>query len=285
MMSRKFTAGIAALAMMLAGGAARAEAQAATGNAAPIRVLVITATQGFRHTESINASLEVLKALEPKGEFSFQFSNDVSPINAQSLANFDVLFLNNATLRAAPANPADTAAVREHRTARVPDALTIEQQKAMVDFVRSGKGLASVHSGVDANYGWPEYREMVGGGLFKGHPWTQPAKINVEDKANPAVSHFGDSFQIRDEMYVLDANPRATSHVILSLDMPSVGEPAGSQDHPTAFIRRYGQGRVFVTLLGHFGDNWQRQDFVQHVLQGLRIAAGRVPADFTPGNK
>jgi type 1 glutamine amidotransferase len=251
-------------------------------NAAPIRVLVITATQGFRHTESIDASLEVLKAIEPSTEFKFEFHNDVSAINAQSLANFDVLFLDNSTLRAAPANPSDTAEVRLHRTARVPDALTLDQQKAMLDFVRSGHGLASVHSGIDANYGWPEFREMMGGGLFEGHPWTQPGRLNVEDRKNPAVSHFGDGFWIRDEMYVLDENPRPNSHVLLSLDMPSLGEPAGSQDHPMAFERRYGQGRVFVTVLGHFGDNWRRPDFLQHVLQGLRIAAGRLPADFTP---
>jgi len=40
---------------------------------------------------------------------------------------------------------------------------------------------------------------------------------------------------------------------------------------------------VFATLLGHFGDVWHRPDFLQHVLTGLRIAAGTVPADFTPG--
>jgi type 1 glutamine amidotransferase len=251
--------------------------------AAPIRVLVITATHGFRHTESIDASLEVLKAIEPSTEFQFQFSNDASAINAQTLAGVDVLFLDNSTLRAAPADPSDTAQVRLHQTARVAAPLTLAQQKAMVDFVRSGKGLASVHSGIDANYGWPEFREMMGGGLFRGHPWTQPGRIDVEDRANPAVSHFGDGFWIRDEMYVLDENPRPNSHVLLSLDMPSLGEPAGSQDHPMAFERRYGQGRVFVTVLGHFGDNWHRPDFVQMVLQGLRIAAGRLPADFTAG--
>jgi type 1 glutamine amidotransferase len=251
--------------------------------ARPIRVLAITASHGFRHTESIDASIEVLKALEPSTEFKFDFQNDASAISAASLANYDVLFLDNATLRAAPANPSDTAEVRLHRTARVPNALTLAQQKAMVDFVRSGHGLASVHSGIDANYGWAEFREMIGGGLFEGHPWTQPGRLVVEDRKNPSVTQFGDGFWQREEMYVLDQNPRATSHVLLSLDMPSVGEPAGSQDHPMSFERRYGQGRVFVTVLGHFGDNWHRPDFVQHVLQGLRIAAGRLPADFEPG--
>ena len=160
--------------------------------------------------------------------------------------------------------------------------LSLEQQQAMVAFVRSGKGLMTIHSGIDANYGWAEFREMVGGGLFRAHPWTRPAQINVEDPSNAAVSHFGQSFNLREEVYTLDVNPRPNVHVLLSLDLPSVGEAAGSQDHPIAFVKKYGEGRVFSTVLGHFGDNWQRPDFVQHVMQGLRIAAGTVPADFTP---
>ena len=248
----------------------------------PIRVLAVSASHGFRHTESIEASKPVLKGLEWANEFRFTFTDDAALINARTLANYDVLLLNNATLRAAPANPQDTAAVNAHRTANVPVPLSLEQQQAMAAFVRSGKGLMTIHSGIDANYGWQEFRDMVGGGLFRAHPWTRPAQINVEDPQNAAVSHFGQSFNLREEVYVLDQNPRPNVRVLLSLDLPSVGEAAGSQDHPIAFIKKHGEGRVFSTVLGHFGDNWRRPDFVQHVLQGLRIAAGTVPADFTP---
>jgi glucose/arabinose dehydrogenase len=126
---------------------------------------------------------------------------------------------------------------------------------------------------------------MVGGGLFEKHPWTQSVRINVEDRTNPATSHLGDSFWVRDEIYVLDQNPRWNSHVLLSLDMPSVGETTGHgdatrDDYPISWIRPYGQGRVFVTKLGHFADVWHNPGFLQHLLVGLREAAGTVPADF-----
>ena len=51
----------------------------------------------------------------------------------------------------------------------------------MLDFVRGGKGLVVTHSGVDAFYGSKGYREMIGGGLFKAHPWTQLVRVKVED--------------------------------------------------------------------------------------------------------
>lgn len=251
--------------------------------APPIRVLVVTATHGFRHTEGIEASRAFLRGVGGE-DFQFDLTEDLSDLNATRLAGYDVLFLNNATLRIAPADPSDSASVAATRPGRrgVTHPITSEQQRAIRDFVRSGKGLAVTHSGVDALYGWDEYREMVGGGLFARHPWTQEVQINVEDRTNPAVTHFGDSFRLRDEIYVLDQNPRANAHVLMSLDLPSTGAAAGSADHPISWIRRHGEGRVFVTVLGHFGDVWKTPGYQQHVLQGIRIAAGRLPADFNP---
>jgi glucose/arabinose dehydrogenase len=67
--------------------------------------------------------------------------------------------------------------------------------------------------------------------------------------------------------------------------MSSVGvteEPADQErnDYPISWIRKYEGGRVFVTKLGHFPEVWQNPAYITHVLQGLRIAAGRLEADF-----
>ena len=264
----------------------------------PIKVLVVTATHGFRHTEAIDASREVLPELARTTEFTFDFADTAGAINAANLARYDVLFLDNATLRGAPADTTEAARAAVRAGPRPPkDPLTLEQQRALDAWVRAGHGVALAHSGLDAMYGSASYREMVGGGLFEMHPWIEPVHFNVEDRNNAATKPFGSGVWIRDEIYVLDVSPRATSHVLLSLDKPSAGEPnvpSGNQpvrvtpgvarsDHPTSWVRKHGDGRVFATLLGHFGDVWHRPDFLQHLLTGLRIAAGTVPADFTPG--
>ena len=162
--------------------------------------------------------------------------------------------------------------------------VTAEQQQAILDFVKSGKGVAVAHAGLDAFYDWPEYREMVGGGLFESHPWTQQVDITIEEK-NPATEHFDSSFSIHDEIYVLDENPRWNSRVLLSLDMNSVDaeDPAGiaRNDYPISWMRTYGDGNVFATKLGHFPDVWTNPDYLTHLLQGMRMAAGRIEADFS----
>ena len=84
----------------------------------------------------------------------------------------------------------------------------------------------------------------------------------------------------KEEYYYLDRNPRPVSHVLMSLDLTSVNDTTKT-DHPLAFIKKYGAGRVYVNVLGHFGDTWKRDDYLTSILQGVRIAAGRVPADFS----
>ena len=250
---------------------------------APIRVLVITATQGFRHTDGINASIERLKAVEPTSGMHFDFTEDPGTLNAANLAKYDVLFINNATLRIAlPPNPdsATRAAARWPKTGDIPGAITRDQLDAITSFVRDGKGLVAVHSATDALYGSADYREMVGGGLFRAHPFTREARVIIEDPKNPAVANMAPSVMFKEEYYYLDVNPRPTSHVLAHLDLTSVNDTTRT-DHPSTFIRRYGRGRVYVNLLGHFGDTWRRDDYLEGILQGIRIAAGTVSADFS----
>ncbi len=258
-------------------------ASAAAVSNAPIKVLVVTATQGFRHTEGINASKVALTAAEPGSGITFDWTEDLTQLSAANLAKYDVLFMNSSTLRIAPENPADPASVALTKAGRTPIANPInkDQQEAIASFVRNGKGLVAVHAGVDAMYGWEEYRTMVGGGLFLAHPYTREARSTIEDQKNPTVSHYGPSVSYREEYYYLDKNPRPTSHVLSSLDLTSVNDTTKT-DHPNIYIRQHGKGRVYVNLLGHFATTWQRQDFVTGVLQGIRVAAGRVPANFKP---
>ena len=256
--------------------------QSRTTPAAPIRVLVVTATQDFRHGEAITASIERLRQAEASAGMHFDFTEDPAALTAQNLANYDVLFLDNSTLRIAVDNPTDSVATAAARWPRrgVAQPITRDQQQAIASFVRGGRGLVAIHSAVDALYGSADYREMVGGGLFHHHPYTREARVTVEDRSNAAVSHLGPSVLFREEYYYLDVDPRATSHVLMSLDLASVGDTTRT-DHPVAFIRQYGTGRVFVNLLGHFAETWRRQDYLDSVLQGIRIAAGRIPADFS----
>ena len=351
----------------------------APAGADPIQVLMVTATNGFRHGPAIEAAKSVMKELEETTEFQFDITEDLSALNAENLEKYDLLFFNNATLRMESALEEQAANTtgevwslsleteqgamngelvlgeageegtisfeansgtselqnveREGSTlsftfdggqyGEIPGEITLEgdqlegdltvegnemtltgsrneasastasesglsedQLQAVLNFVRDGKGFIGTHAAADALYESEEYRELLGGGLFEAHPWTQSVGIKVEDEGNPAVSHFDDTFYIRDEIYVLDENPRWNSDVMASLDMNSVGVIQGPadatrNDYPVAWMRTYGDGKVFYTKLGHFPDVWRTPGYLTHLLQGMRATAGRVQADFS----
>ena len=256
---------------------------------APVRVLMVTTTHGFRHTYGIEGAVALMRELEKTTEFRVDTTENLANLNTANLAKYDLLFFANSTLRIAPKDTTQAAlrAVRV-RSATAPS-VSPEQQRAVIDFVKGGKGVVVAHAGLDAAYGWDDYREMVGGGLFESHPWTKHLRVVNEQPKSASTSQFGDGFWIREEFYILDKSPRATSNVLLSLDNTSLGAPnmgklpaPENSDHPVSWTRTYGKGRVFATILGHFRDTWQRPEFVQHLLTGMRIAAGRETGNPVP---
>ena len=99
-------------------------------------------------------------------------------INADTLKNFDaVLFFTTG-------DPCQTP----------------EEMKALLDYVKSGKGFLGTHCATDTLYDLTEYGDMIGA-YFDGHPWHEKTKIVVEDPTNPIVQGLGDSFEITDELY------------------------------------------------------------------------------------
>ncbi len=166
------------------------------------------------------------------------------------------------------------------------ETLDLNHVGAILSFLEQGRGVAVAHAGLDALYYSEEYREMVGGGLFDSHPWTQSVRVSVENPNTPATHHLGDDFWVHEEIYALDVNPRWNSKVLLSLDTETVEltqSVAGPErnDYPLSWIRTHNNGRVFVTSLGHFADTWKTPAFVDHVVQGLRMVAGRTDVDFS----
>src|SRR5437867_2958615 len=138
--------------------------------AGSIRVLMLTATAGFRH-DSIATARQVMASLATtSGEFMVTPTEDLSTISSASLASYHVICfaLTSGEL-----------------------ALTADQKTALLDFVSRGGGFLGVHSATDTLYQWPDYGRLVGA-YFQDHPWTQQATVVVEDSSHPATAGLGE---------------------------------------------------------------------------------------------
>jgi uncharacterized protein len=231
----------------------------------PRRILYVTATYGFRHSGSIDASIQVMQDLAAEsGAFEVVNTEDVSQINADNLSNFDAVYF--------------------FTSGELP--LSDQQKADLLDFIRQGKGFGGSHSATDTLYTWPEYGDMIGG-IFDGHPWTQVAGVNVEDPDNQIVQHMAPAFQTQEEFYQFRAFSRDNVRVLLSLDTTSVdltadGVNRTDGDFALAWIRRYGEGRVFYSAFGHFEDSFRLPMFRTTLMNALLWLTGQIDVDATP---
>jgi len=148
--------------------------------------------------------------------------------------------------------------------------LSPEQTKGLLEAVRSGVGLAGVHGGMgDAFRGNTLYEWMVGG-HFAGHPHVGDYTVRVKDFASPITRGVPGIFEYQSEQYYLLVDPAV--HVLADSQYVHEGRACTM---PVAWIKTWGQGRVFYNALGHHPDEFTRfPAALTLTTQGVLWAAG-----------
>ncbi len=221
----------------------------------PKKLLVVTVTKGFRHS-SIGTAEKTLQALAAKtGDFTVDYvRNDqdmAEKMTMASLAKYDGVIFANTT-----------------------GELPLPDKNGFLKWIESGKAFVGMHSASDTFRGHSPldpYVVMLGAEFL-----THGAQVTVEninqDPAHPACKHFGPTFKVHDEIYIMNGFKRPTVHGLLTLDKhPNSGAPG---DYPVAWCKKHGKGRVFYTSLGHREDVWESEPYQKHITGGIRWALG-----------
>lgn len=241
----------------------------------PRKVLIINQCEGFPHS-SIPCGAKAFEIMGRKtGAFTAVAVDDFSILEKPEFDTFDLIIMNNTTVRLPLLNIDDEA--RE-----------AVAQKRFLDFVRNGKGLVGVHAATDCLYKWPEYGELIGG-FFSGHPWSEDVRIKLDDPGHPLLAAFnGQDFNVGDEIYQFrDPYSREKLRVLLSLDVEKInmdkkGIQREDKDFAVAWIHEYGKGRMFYFSLGHREEIFWNPQVMQCYLDGIQYALGDLPMDATP---
>jgi uncharacterized protein len=254
------------------------------------RVLVYSGTQAFRHG-SIAHGNPIIKALADKtGAFTVDFTEDPGLITPRNLEKYDIILFNSPSgMRTGTTDwPATTCQTTMVLCDRAP--FTPEQREAFIDWIGCGGGFVGLHQAMDAWHDWPEWDELVGM-VFLSHHANAEAEIFVTG-GHPAAAAFGEvghKFNLRDEFYTYAAG---NGPMDLSSDVePLVGigqftDPnvERNQGHaygdrqPMAWLSTFrGQNRTFMSNLGHNNTTWDKPEFQQHLVEGIRHVAGQRP--------
>ncbi len=233
--------------------------QSVNNNSKSLKIIVFSKTIGYRH-EAIPTGIATLKELASLNRWEIFATEDSTVFSANNLQKFDLIIFLCAGKHI----------------------LSENEQKAIEQFVESGKGLLEIHSGW-AEPDWKWYHKALGAD-YLGHPPVYKAKVIIEDMKNPAMQCFKDSvWEIEDEWHSFKPSPRNDVHVLARLDENSYnvddnpwfkGVSLRMGDHPIVWWKKMGKGIVFSSEFGHTLKIYSDPLYRKHIEGAIKWTAG-----------
>ncbi|MFN8354428.1 MAG: PVC-type heme-binding CxxCH protein [Spirosomataceae bacterium] len=200
------------------------------------------------HHRPIERVPMAMSALGPKG-INFTYSDNLNSLNKKYLDLFDAVLLY--------ANW---------------DSIPPPQEKALIDYVASGKGLIAVHCASYCFRNSPELVKMMGGQFWR-HTWDTIRPIWTRPD-HPAIMGT-QAFKTLDETY-LHSKLQADNLVLTEREIQpdQYKDKPNQKTEPYTWVRTHGQGRVFYTAYGHDENTWGQPGFMALLEKGIHWAVG-----------
>lgn len=154
--------------------------------------------------------------------------------------------------------------------------LSDKAERRLLDAVAAGTGLAGWH-GMAASFRASLPYGLVLGASFLEHPGGEgvevPYEVRIADREHE-ITQGVDDFEVASEQYYMQVDPAV--HVLATTTF--TGEHLPWLDGvvmPVAFAKRWGEGRVFYSAVGHLPKDLQIPEHERMLRQGLAWAARR----------
>ena len=147
-----------------------------------------------------------------------------------------------------------------------------EESANLSAVVRDGVGLAGFHGGMcDAFRESVEYQFMTGG-QWVAHPGgVIDFRINISKPQDPVVAGLSD-FDYHSEQYYMHVDP-SNSVLATTVFDGSIHSWIEGTVMPVVWTRKWGEGRVFYSALGHAPEEFDVPEMCEITRRGLLWAA------------
>jgi type 1 glutamine amidotransferase len=151
--------------------------------------------------------------------------------------------------------------------------ITGEQEAGLLEAVKNGTGLAGWHGGMCDAYRMNNTYQFMTGGQWVAHPGgIVDYTVNITNKTDPITKGLKD-FAMKSEQYYLHTDPGnevlATTTFTNGYDAPWITGTV----MPQVWKRKWGQGRVFYSALGHVAKDFAVPEVTEIMRRGMLWAA------------
>ena len=280
--------------------------------------LVILSFSSCTSTSDSNNKNARIKALIVNGQMNASHDDKKSTPILQKILEVSGVF--NVEVASTPAKGGDMATFKpqfsDYDVVVIDydgDEWSAETKTSFVDYVQKGGGVVIVHSSDNAFPNWPEYNEMIGLGGWNGrnetagpyiywekgeivrndtigsaghHGEQVPVVVETRDLEHPVMKGLPSSWMhAPDELYGNLRGPGLNMDILATAFSDTKTGGTGKNE-PVLMTIKYGEGRVFHTVLGH-GPERQMQcaGFIVTLQRGAEWAATgevlqEVPVEF-----
>jgi type 1 glutamine amidotransferase len=150
--------------------------------------------------------------------------------------------------------------------------ITGDQEKALLDAVKNGAGLAGWHGGLgDSFRNNTEYQFMVGG-QWVAHPGgVIDYRVNITDHKDPVTKGLTD-FDMHSEQYYVHVDPNVKVLATTTFTDKNASWIGGNVV-PVVWKKVYGSGRVFYSSLGHVASDFNVPQALEIQKRGILWAS------------
>ncbi len=151
--------------------------------------------------------------------------------------------------------------------------ITREQEKSLLEAVKSGVGIAGIHGGLaDSFRDNTEYQYMVGG-QWVSHPGgVIDYRVEITNTEDPITAGLR-GFPIKSEQYYMHVDPNAKVLATTTFSGQHDSWIEGAVV-PVVWKKYYGKGRVFYLSIGHDPAELRIPEAWQIFTRGVRWASG-----------
>lgn len=201
---------------------------AADAKTPPIKVLLLGGDDVKGAHNWWDMAVGTRQALMAAGKFDVKLCEDTAVLeSARAIGKYDVIFLTLFN--------ASTPTLSE------------QAKENLLNFVKSGKGFVFSHLAAASFKEWAEFKNLCGRVWVmgtSGHGPRSKFKVEIKDKSHPITKGLVD-FEADDELY---AKLQGDAPIQVLLEANS---DWSKKTEPLAFVKSYGQGRVFYEAFGH----------------------------------
>jgi type 1 glutamine amidotransferase len=233
----------------------------------PVRVLLFAGNAAHKWHNWEKTTPRIRELLEKDERVGVEVSLDIEDLGRKRLGDYAAMVLNYCNWE--DGRP-----------------LSDKSKKALVEYMKGGGGLASVHFANGAFHhslpkagasDWPEYRRIIRRVWNHSPPKGKPASghdafgtfVVRPTKADHPITAGIKPFEVTDELYFNQDGDEAITPLI------AAESKITRKMEPLAWAYRYGKGRVFQTLLGHSEKTYDSPAACEVLRRGVLWAAGR----------